>query len=260
MLTFPPRRGGPGRLVVTKEPSRGQRSGLFAGEEAHGTELFKRGPRRGRAPTDARMLLSASSEQVTRGKRSRCWEAMLHARAGRLHSRKDESRDAAPAGGETWERVVAIDKEIQALRDLKRKLQGADGSWPLPSSLAAAATTSAVKRSRKLQSPPAEEEGLRRAKSCEGRPSLARRRPQSGALPPRPPSLCHSPPRSQREHRSRLRRSRFRSSCRCPRQLRHRRRRRRRPLPALLHRRLSRRPRCCPRCLLLRPYSAGASA
>ena len=135
------------------------------------------------------MLLSASSEQVTRGKRSRCWEAMLHARAGRLHSRKDESRDAAPAGGETWERVVAIDKEIQALRDLKRKLQGADGSWPLPSSLAAAATTSAVKRSRKLQSSPAEEEGLRRAKSCEGRPSLARRRPQSGALPPRPPSL-----------------------------------------------------------------------
>ena len=82
------------------------------------------------------MLLSASSEQVTRGKRSRCWEAMLHARAGRLHSRKDESRDDAPAGGETWERVVAIDKEIQALRDLKRKLQGADGSWPLPSSLA----------------------------------------------------------------------------------------------------------------------------
>ena len=134
------------------------------------------------------MLLNASSEQVTRGKRSRCWEAMLHARAGRLHSRKDESRDAAPAGGETTERVAAIDKEIQALRDLKRKLQGADGSWPLPSSLAAAATTSAVKRSRKLQSSPAEEEGLRRANSGEGRPSLARRRPQSGALPPRPPS------------------------------------------------------------------------
>jgi len=132
------------------------------------------------------MLPNAGSEQVTRGKRSRCWEAMLHARAGSLHLSK-EAEVAAPAGDETYERVVLIDKEIQALRDLKSKLQGTDGSWPLPSSAAATATSSAVKRSRKLQSSPADGP-LRRATSCEGRPSLARRRPQSGALPPRPPS------------------------------------------------------------------------
>jgi len=132
------------------------------------------------------MLPNAGSERVTRGKRSRCWEAMLHARAGSLHLSK-EAEVAAPAGDETYERVVLIDKEIQALRDLKSKLQGTDGSWPLPSSAAATATSSAVKRSRKLQSSPADGP-LRRATSCEGRPSLARRRPQSGALPLRPPA------------------------------------------------------------------------
>ena len=63
----------------------------------------------GRLPL-LRAMFATGSEQVARGKRSRCWEAMLYARNARPHSSRQESdMKSAPNGDEAWDRIVLIE-------------------------------------------------------------------------------------------------------------------------------------------------------
>ena len=134
-------------------------------------------------------------DQTARGKTSRVWEAMLRAREeGRSRTQPlvaaAASSESLLTGDEAWDRIVLIEKEMQALQELKDQLQGVKGAWPLLPKPAAAATAAAVKRSRRLL------EGGDDGREEGGARSTRRRTvaPTDGAPAPPPPPIASNAP------------------------------------------------------------------